>query len=239
MKRKIIKIDEEKCAGCGLCVNACVEGAIQMINEKARLVSDSYCDGLGACIGECPYDAISIEEREAEAFNEAEVHKKAAHKTAVRAQSSCPGSSCPGSKIFSFNRTKTERQSANFAEQESELSQWPIQLHLLSPSAPFWNDSDIVIAADCTAFAFGAFHKRFLSGKKLIIMCPKLDDTAPYLEKLTEILKNNSVKSFTAVRMEVPCCGGVAKFAEAAIAQSGKKIPLKTVIIGINGEIKE
>ncbi len=238
MKRKIIKIDERKCSGCGLCVNACAEGAIKMVEGKARLVSDIYCDGLGACIGECPCGAITIEEREAKEFDEKAVKKMLAKKEApARSHGGEAHTGCPGMKAFSFSpaHKKTEN---NPAAAQSALAQWPIQLHLVPENAPYWEGADILLAADCSAFSFGAFHTQFLAGKKLIIACPKLDDSDGYVEKLAAIISGNDVKSITAVRMEVPCCGGIANFAREARRISGKNIPLKVVVIGIDGSIK-
>ncbi|HOK05263.1 MAG TPA: 4Fe-4S binding protein [Victivallales bacterium] len=241
MKRKIIKINEDKCTGCGICVNKCAEGAIQIVNGKAKLISESYCDGLGACIGECPYDAITIEEREAIPFNEEEVKKHLAKKVDEQKQSGVLKfhGGCPGMKAFSF-KNSSEIKNKDNSERKilSELSQWPIQLHLVPVKAPYWDKSDIILAADCTAFSFGDFHQQFLKGKKLIIACPKLDNTENYTEKLSAILSENDVNSLTVLRMEVPCCGGIAIFAREAKLISGKDIPLKIVIIGIDGSIK-
>ncbi|HPN84050.1 MAG TPA: 4Fe-4S binding protein [Victivallales bacterium] len=234
MKRKIVKIDQDKCTGCGLCVNACAEGAIQMVDGKAKLVSDVYCDGLGACLGDCPYGAISIEEREAEVFNENAVKNRLAEIRKPEVQHS----GCPGMKMFSMERKTVKKGASPSVEPDSELSQWPIQLHLVPVSAPYFEDSDLLLAADCTAFALGSFHGKLLSGRKLIIACPKLDDSGEYTEKLSAIIKKNNVKSITAARMEVPCCGGIANFAREARRISGKNIPLKVVVIGIDGSIK-
>ncbi|MFZ2657449.1 MAG: 4Fe-4S binding protein [Victivallales bacterium] len=235
MKRKIIKIDEDKCNGCGLCVNACAEGAIQIVNGKARLVSEIYCDGLGACIGECPQDAIKIEERDAESFDEKAVHE---HLKKREAKQPVPHkhAGCPGMAALSFKKNSTE---SNAVKMESELSQWPVQLHLVPPAAPYWEDADLLICADCVPFAYANFHSELLKGRKLVIACPKLDDTGTYLEKLTAIFKENNIKSITVARMEVPCCGGIVMIAQRALQESGKKIPFKTIIVGIHGNIKE
>ncbi len=247
MKRKIIRIDEEKCNGCGLCVNACAEGAIQLVDGKARLLSETYCDGLGACIGECPQDAITIEEREAEAFDEAAVKKhlaSAGNSASPKPQAHAHqhhhgGGGCPGSMA----RSLTARKGAGSAGSSglgtpSELRQWPVQLHLVPINAAYWEDADLLIAADCVAFASGDFHPRLLKGKKLIIACPKLDDTDSYVEKLQEIFSSNNIRSITVARMEVPCCGGLVAIAKQALEKSGKKIPFSTVIMGIDGEIR-
>lgn len=239
MKRKIIKIDEEKCTGCGLCADACAEGAIQIIDGKAKLVSEVYCDGLGACIGECPYGAITIEEREAAPFSHEEVQKNLAKKNLDKQREPKHFSAgCPGMKSFSLKREKVQSSENTASEIPSELSQWPIQLHLVPVVAPYWENCDLLIAADCTAFSFGDFHRKFLSDKRLVIACPKLDDAGNYSEKLASIISENQVRSVTVLRMEVPCCGGIANFAREAIAMAGKDIPLKVVIIGIDGSIK-
>ena len=232
MKRKIVKIDENKCTGCGLCVNACAEGAIEMINGKARLVSDIYCDGLGACIGECPYGAISIEEREAASFSLEAVHKHLAKRNAGNhGQEKHFSAGCPGMKSFSLkkgNEKNTENATSGFP---SELSQWPIQLRLVPVKAPFWDNSDLLISADCVAYSFGDFHRKFLSGKKLVIACPKLDDSENYVEKLASIISENQINSITVLRMEVPCCGGIANFA--------KEIAVRSRINAVAGNILE
>lgn len=230
MKRKIVKIDEKKCNGCGQCVSACAEGAIQIINGKAKLVSDNYCDGLGACLGDCPQGAITIVEREADAFDEAAVKKHLAKSKPAHAHHS----GCPGMAVQSFEKKKS---SAPAAKAESELSQWPVQLHLVPPTAPYWDGADLLVCADCVPFSYANFHSELLKGKKLVIACPKLDDTEPYLEKLTEIIRENDIRSVTAARMEVPCCGGIAMIAQRAVQESGKNIPFKVITISIRGEI--
>lgn len=236
IKRNIVKIDEEKCDGCGLCVDACAEGAIQIVDGKARLVSDVYCDGLGACLGDCPRGAITIEEREAEAFDEKAV---GARQGGDSKPSGPPPGGCPGMKSFSINKPKSKSAATSPPEESpSELTQWPVQLALVPPVAPYWNGADLLISADCAAHAHGGFHQRFLSGRKLVIACPKLDDTTPYLDKLTAILASNDVKSVTVVRMEVPCCAGIVKLAQEALNRSGKTILFRAVVMGINGEIK-
>jgi len=229
MKRKIVKINEDKCNGCGQCVNACAEGAIQMVNGKAKLISDNYCDGLGACLGECPQDAISIVEREASSFDEEAVKKHLSKSNIYHHQSGCPGMS-----PVSLDKKTSSISAIN---SDSELSQWPIQLHLVPASAPYWNGADLLISADCVPFAFANFHSDLLRERKLIIACPKLDDTEPYLEKLTAIIRENDIRSVTVARMEVPCCGGIAMMAERAVQESGKNIPFKTMIISIRGDI--
>ncbi|MCK4547198.1 MAG: 4Fe-4S binding protein [Candidatus Eisenbacteria sp.] len=262
MLRKIIRIDEEKCTGCGDCIPNCPEGALQVIDGKARLVSDLFCDGLGACIGHCPEDAITIEEREAEEYDEDRVmenivkagantikahldHLKEHGETdflneAIRylkahgiespyeevapARQPDPSigcSSCPGAA----------------PRRQSRLGQWPVQIMLVPPAAAYFKDADLLLAADCVPFAYPEFHEDFLSGKIVLVGCPKLDDAQFYVEKITEILKQNDFRSLTVVHMEVPCCTGTVRIAQAALGASGKEIPAKAVQIGIKGDI--
>jgi len=234
--RKIIRIDEEKCTGCGECVIACAEGAIEIIDGKAKLISETYCDGLGACLGECPEGAISIEEREAEEFDEeaTEAHIK----RATELEQSVP-MACPGSLAMRLNRATTEVGDAPFEATPSELTNWPVQLTLVSPSASYFQDADLLIVADCVPFALADFHKRFLRGKPVIIGCPKLDDADFYVKKMTELLKQSSVKSLTVVHMEVPCCSGMNYIVSRAVAASGKDIPVEDITISIQGEVME
>ncbi|HCE45394.1 MAG TPA: 4Fe-4S ferredoxin [Lentisphaeria bacterium] len=240
MKRKIITIDEDKCNGCGLCVSACAEGAIQLVDGKAKLVSDNYCDGLGACLGECPQGAIAMIERDAAAFDEKEVEKhlkKQESKQPVQHKHA----GCPGMAVMSFNSKDKNPDTGHTqdacAALNSELTQWPVQLHLVPPVAPYWENADLLICADCVPFAYANFHSELLKGRKLVIACPKLDDTDPYLEKLTAIFKENNIKSITVARMEVPCCGGIVMIAQRALLESGKDIPFKTITVGIHGNI--
>ena len=246
MKRKIVNIDEGKCDGCGLCVSACAEGAIKLVNGKAKLVSDIYCDGLGACLGECPRGAITIEERDASAFDEKAVHKHLENLAGKPEKGKHVHSGCPGMAAMSFGNMKTSKENQNSKHRQdacatlkSELTQWPVQMHLVPPVAPYWDNADLLICADCVPFAFPNFHSELLKGKKLLIACPKLDDTDPYLEKLTAIFKNNNIRSITVARMEVPCCGGIVMIAQRALQESGKKIPFNIVIVSIRGEILE
>ena len=255
MKRNIINIDESKCNGCGLCVSACAEGAIQLVDGKAKLVSEIYCDGLGACLGECPQGAITIEERDASAFDVKAVHKHLETLAQKPKKESHPHSGCPGMAAMSFNSKDKKSNTGHgkdvyppqaapkatraCATLNSELSQWPVQMHLVPPVAPYWDNADLLICADCVPFAYPNFHSELLKGKKLLIACPKLDDTAPYLEKLTTIFKENNIKSITVARMEVPCCGGIVMITQRALQESGKKIPFSTVIVSIRGEIME
>jgi Fe-S-cluster-containing hydrogenase component 2 len=234
-KRNIVKIDEDKCNGCGLCVSACAEGAIQMVDGKAKLVTDSYCDGLGACLGECPQGAITIEEREADEFDEAAVKEHLEKEKNPAPAKPTAHSGCPGLAARSFN---TERKPGlpSSTGNESELRQWPVQLHLVPTLAPYWEGADILLTADCVAIAYADFQADLLRGRKVITACPKLDDTSPYIDKLTEILSQNNIKSLTVAHMEVPCCSGIVRLAVEALNGSGKKIPVKLVKIGIAGD---
>ncbi len=230
--RKIIRIDEEKCNGCGVCVPACVEGALQIIDGKAKLVSEIYCDGLGACLGECPQGAITIEERAAEEFDEeaTKLHLEEKHTTE---ELPC---GCPSATVTQFKRQETTgvapREATN---QQSMLGHWPVQLTLVPPTAPFLQGTDLVLAADCVPFAYAGFHQDFLKDHSLLVACPKLDDFQAHLEKLTDILRHSSVKSLTVVHMEVPCCSGLVYMARQAMQLSGKDIPFKEVTVSIKG----
>ena len=230
MKRKIITIDEEKCDGCGLCVPACAEGALQIVDGKAKLVKDSYCDGLGNCLGDCPRGAITMEEREADAFDEKAVLK--------HLENGEPSIGCPGTASMSF---PSDRKTHDLQLQpaESMIEQWPIQLHLVSAGAPYWHGAQLLIAASCVPVSFGDFQNRLLKGRRIVIACPKLDRTQGYVEKLTEILKHNDISSVTVAHMEVPCCSGLVAMAEKALADSGKVIPYRRIKIGIQGNILE
>lgn len=225
MKRKIILIDKAKCDGCGKCVSACAEGAIQLVDGKAELVSEVYCDGLGACIGECPQGAITIEERDAAAFDES------AAKAHIEIKK---GHVCPG--LLSFGMKKKPIQSDTEGEYPSVLENWPVQLRLVPVEAPFWKNADLLVAADCTVLAYGDFHRKFLAGKKVVIACPKLDDYSTYIEKLSSIISYNDVKSVTVLHMEVPCCSGIVRMTQMALAESGRDIPFHKIKITISGE---
>ncbi len=231
--RKIIKIDEEKCTGCGECVIACAEGAIQIVDGKARLVSETYCDGLGACLGECPEGAISIEEREAEEFDEEATE---AYIKQLEEEKSLP-QTCPGAAAMQIERQATPTAAVPSEATPSELTNWPVQLMLVSPNAPYFQDSDLLLVADCVPFALADLHTKFLRGRPLVIGCPKLDDASYYVEKMTEILKQSSVNSLTVVQMEVPCCSGLNYIASKAVATSGKDIPVNDVTISVQGEV--
>lgn len=311
MKRTIIKIDEDLCNGCGNCVPNCHEGALQIIDGKARLISDLFCDGLGACIGHCPEGAIAIEEREAEPYDEVKVmelmvvpkgrntilahlehlrdhnetellkqaiayikdnkidmspknseeaakpnHKKAEIFTSIeqaRASVASPklsgcGGGCPGSAPIDFNidmtkveeavnQAKSETVIASGADAPSELRQWPVQLHLLNPQAGYFKNADVLLAADCVAFAMGNFHNKYLKGKTLAIACPKLDtNKESYIEKLTSMITNSNINTLSVLMMEVPCCGGLVQMATMARQMSGKNIPIKKTVVGLQGE---
>jgi Fe-S-cluster-containing hydrogenase component 2 len=231
MKRKIIKIDRSKCIGCGLCARACKEGAIAMVDGKAELVREDYCDGLGNCLPVCPTGAISFEEREAAAFDEA-----AAIKQAAREDEGGPHAGCPVSRII--QRPADAISPQDTADLPSQLGQWPCQIKLAPPNAAFFKGADLLIAADCTAYAFGNFHNRFMKNKVTLMGCPKLDQT-DYAEKLTAILTMNDIKSITVVRMEVPCCGGIVRAVADALKESGKIIPWWVITIGIDGKVIE
>lgn len=286
MKRKIIEIDEEKCNGCGLCIPNCQEGALQLIDGKARLVSDLFCDGLGACIGHCPEGAISITEREAEPYDEfrvlenlvpkgrntilahlehlkehgeevllaqaveflrenridlspqAPVHQGPLHYPQKASMVHDPRG-CPGRAVHDFMKTTgDESVRSSHAEDYSALRQWPVQLHLLNPSASFLQGRDLLLAADCVAFAMGNFHKRFLEGKCLAIACPKLDHGQnTYIEKLTSLICEAKINTITVVMMEVPCCGGLLQWVQVAMQKASRKIPLKKAVVSIRGQL--
>ncbi len=225
MLRKIIRIDEEKCNGCGACARACHEGAIAMVNGKARLVREDYCDGLGDCLPACPTNAISFEVREAAAYDEA----------AVRAAKAAAPHACPGSRPAAFAR---EARPASAGNVPSQLSQWPVQIKLAPVNAPWFSGADLLIAADCTAFAYGNFHADFIRGRITLVGCPKLD-AVDYAEKLAQIFSANDIRSILVARMEVPCCGGLESAVRRALEMSGKDIPLAVSTIAINGELLE
>lgn len=231
VKRSIVKIDEEKCDGCGSCVPSCAEGALRIIDGKAKLVSEVYCDGLGACLGECPQGAITIEERTAEEYNEeaTKVHLE------EMIQEEEPAVGCDSTNVAQFVESGTDVN--EMVSRRSLLGHWPVQLTLVPATAPFLQDADLVIAADCVPFAYPGFHHDFLKDHALVVACPKLDDFQAHLARLTEILKQSSVNSLKIVHMEVPCCSGLVYMARQAIQQSGKDIPMEEITIGIKGEI--
>ena len=267
MIRKIIKIDEEKCNGCGLCATACHEGAIDIIDGKAKLVRENFCDGFGDCLPNCPTGAITFEEREAPAYDEEavraaqqkaaaseggktmsaeeimqiedEAERKAAMMAHLAAGGAHPAGGCPGSRMMQFNRDEeaapTETLNSGFRP-VSRLNQWPCQIKLVPTQAPFFEGAKLLIAADCTAYAYANMHEEFMKGKITVIGCPKLDDV-DYTEKLTAIIRDNDIKSVTIVRMEVPCCGGLQRAAENALKASGKFIPWQVVVISTDGKL--
>ncbi len=234
MKRNIIKIDESKCNGCGLCIDACHEGALQLVDGKAKLVSDIYCDGLGDCLPECPTGAITIEKREAEAYDEEAVKERMKEQKADIPNLPC---GCPGTQVKTLER-KNQKNEEKPVTIESQLQQWPCQIKLIPPTAPYFENAHLLIAADCTAFAYGNFHNDFMKNKITLIGCPKLD-SIDYSEKLTDILSHNDIKSVTVLRMQVPCCGGMTHAVTTALKNSGKMIPWNVITIGTDGTITE
>ena len=237
VKRTIVHIEEDKCNGCGLCIDACHEGAIELVDGKARLVSDEYCDGLGDCLPECPTGAISLVEREAKPFDEELVQQKMA-----AGPGDCPGG-CPGVAAMSLGGDDApapgspREDAAEIAGQRSELSQWPIQLRLVNPGASYLRGAHLLVAADCAAYAHAGFHRDFIRGRITLIGCPKLDDADAQRAKLAAILAQNDIKSVTVVRMEVPCCGGIVGATRAAMLEAGVIVPYDEVIIGTDGEV--
>ncbi len=253
VQRKIVQIDEAKCDGCGLCVPSCAEGAIEIVDGKARLVADLYCDGLGACLGECPQGAITIVQREAEPFDEEAAQQQAAKLP----RTSCPAASggapvqtaCPGSMVRNLQLDLGESPSSSATESSTEasaasptrceLANWPIQLHLVPPNAPFLRNADLLLVADCVPFALADFHKRLLRKRPVVVGCPKLDDASSYVEKLAGIVAASNIQSLTVIHMEVPCCTGLVRIAEEALRISGRSTPLEDVTISIRGKIIE
>ena len=231
--RNIVKIDEDKCTGCGLCVTACAEGAIQIIDGKARLVSEIYCDGLGACLGHCPEGAITVEQREAAAFDEEATQAHLARQT----KPEVPAFVCPGLAAHDLSDRQRPADDAGTGAVPSQLSHWPVQLKLVSPTAPYFADSDLLLVADCVPFAMGDFHRRFLKGRSVAVGCPKLDDADFYVDKLADILRHNTVRSLTVVHMEVPCCSGLVRVAREAIARSGRGMGYDDVTISLRGDV--
>jgi NAD-dependent dihydropyrimidine dehydrogenase PreA subunit len=277
MKRKIIQIDDEKCNGCGLCIPNCQEGALQVIDGKARLISDLFCDGLGACIGHCPEGAIEIIEREAEPYDERKVmeilvtkgrntilahlghlrdhgeeeflnqaiqylkenHIEMNPEKEMRTNSGC---GCPGSREIDLREEKTQAESgtSQIGAAASELRQWPVQLHLLNPNAPYFRNADVVLTADCVPFAMGDYHARYLKGRSVAIACPKLDSNKEsYVEKLTSMIRDAKVNTLQVIMMEVPCCSGLLQMAQIARQNAGRNIPIKQSIISLQGEVLE
>lgn len=240
MTRKIISIDESRCNGCGLCITGCHEGALALVNGKAKLVKDSYCDGLGACLPACPVDAIHLIEREADDFDEEAVIEHLAKQEELLKPKANPNNTftCPGTAARALERKPVQQTEVNTPDIQSELQQWPCQIKLVPTNAPYFKNANLLIAADCSAFAYANFHQKFMLGKITIIGCPKLD-SIDYAVKLTEIIKSNDIKSVTVVRMEVPCCGGIENATKDALKQSGKMIPWQVVTISTDGRILE
>ncbi|MCM8801682.1 MAG: 4Fe-4S binding protein [Candidatus Omnitrophica bacterium] len=277
VKRKIIKIDEEKCTGCGLCIPNCPEGALQIIDGKARLISDLFCDGLGACIGHCPEGAITIEEREAEPYDERKAMENIVRqgKNVIKAHlqhlkehnqnqylkealdylkekkidipiekevqmkhDMHSLSGCPGSKIMDFRKKEKEKVSDTTGKRPSELRQWPIQLHLVSPEASYYQKADVLLSADCVAYTLGDFHKDYLKGKSLAIACPKLDEGQDeYVEKIKSLIDDAKINTLTIMTMQVPCCYGLVTIAQEAAKKAKRKIPIKSIVVSLQGEI--
>ena len=231
MIRKIIKIDEKKCNGCGACANACHEGAIAMVNGKAKLVFEDYCDGLGDCLPACPTGAITFEEREAPAYDEQAVKQAKMQKFGQRLPCGCPGTQ---SKIIKHDPSTV----AQHISVSSQLSQWPVQIKLVLVNAPYFENANLLVAADCTAYAYADFHNEFIRNRITLVGCPKLD-SVDYAEKLAAIIAENSIKSVTVVRMEVPCCGGIENAVKTALQNSGKFLPWRVVTISTDGQIIE
>jgi len=243
-RRKIIRIDEEKCNGCGLCVPSCAEGAIQIIDGKARLVSETFCDGLGACLGECPQGALTVEERESEAFDAAAVEDHLARVAAAcqeieaSAQETPLACGCPGSTSQVLERAaESGPYEENLPAATSQLGNWPVQLRLVPVRAPYFDGARVLISADCVPFAFADFHRRFLGGRTLLVGCPKLDDAQAYRDKLAQIFLQNDIREIEVAHMEVPCCFGLVHLVQGALEDSGKPIPLTVTRVGTRGDL--
>ena len=241
LKRRIVYIDQDKCDGCGQCIPACHEGAIEIVNGKAQLSEDKLCDGIGDCLGECPLDAIKIVEREADAFDE-EAVKERLIQLSQEQERELPKAppvmgGCPGSRAMAFNKPSSNNNDDG-GEINSELAQWPVQLTLVPPAAPYFKEADLLVAADCVPLAFADFHRKLLKGKAVAIGCPKLDNGTSYVDKLSEIIKHNKLKSLTVAHMEVPCCFGLLQIVKSAIEKSGVDIKMEVINIGLDGTVK-
>jgi Pyruvate/2-oxoacid:ferredoxin oxidoreductase delta subunit len=243
--RDIVEIDQELCDGCGQCVSACAEGAIALVDGKARLVSETYCDGLGACLGECPQGAIRVVQRESQSFDEVAVTRHLASRRAgevavtplpIMAGAAHAHSGCPGAQVRAFAPTQAPTVAAT--DQPSELRHWPVQLHLVPPTAPFFAGADVLLAADCVAYAMGGFHGRFLAGRSLAIACPKLDaHQEVYVEKLRAMVEQGGIRSLTVMIMEVPCCSGLVRLVQQAVAGARRSVPTSCVVVSVRGEL--
>jgi Pyruvate/2-oxoacid:ferredoxin oxidoreductase delta subunit len=246
-KRKIIKIDESKCTGCGECIVNCHENALQIIDGKARLVSDIYCDGLGACLGSCPEGAITIEEREAEAFDEKAVEARQRRHAPAHAGGGCPGmairqlgafaSSCPASTRFAPGELEESAPSPAASISPSQLRHWPVQLSLVPPTAPFLRNADVLLVADCVPVAVANFHERFLKGHAMLLACPKLDNVSAYIDKMVGILDASGLKSLTILHMEVPCCSGLNRLVRQATILANSSVPVKEITLSLTGDV--
>ena len=240
IKRKIIQIDEEKCDGCGNCILNCAEGALAIVDGKAKVISDNLCDGLGACLGECPQDALHIVEREAEAFDEHAVEEHLRDQTNQAPATAPMACGCPSTQIQSFSPCAQANRPVRHTEgSDSALSHWPVQIHLVPPNAPFLKGADLLVTADCVPVALPNFHQELLQGKTVLMGCPKLDDAQAYVDKFSAIFKTAGIKSVTVAIMEVPCCAGLPRIVQKALQDSGVKIPVKQVVIGRRGRIVE
>ncbi len=237
MKRKIIRIDESKCDGCGLCATACAEGAIKIMDGKARLVSETYCDGLGACLGECPRGALTVEEREAQVFDEEAAMAHVKKDGAVTGAHAAHPAGCPSAKMMDFGAAQPA-PAGRPGPVPSALSHWPVQLHLISPAAPYFQNADVVLAADCVAYALGGFHENYLKGRRLCIACPKLDsDQEEYVAKVRALIDEARINTLTVMIMQVPCCSGLLALAQNAARDARRKIPIKAVVVGLKGDV--
>ena len=240
MKRKIVRIDEDLCNGCGLCVPACAEGAIEIVDGKARLAAEKLCDGLGACLGECPEGALIIEERQAEPFSEEAVRERLAALGSTPAKEEAPAFVCPSARVLSHDPpARKPAAEEGGAEVPSELTQWPVKLQLVPPTAPFFRGKEIVVTADCAPVAYGDYHRRFLRGRALLLHCPKFGDQSFVLDKLTEIFRTSGCTGVTVLRAEVPCCAGLTYAVQEAVRASGRELPVREVVTGVQGDLRE
>jgi ferredoxin len=237
VKRKIIQIDEDKCDGCGVCVPSCAEGAIQIVDGKARIVDDRFCDGLGACMGECPRDALTMVEKETEEFDPEAVEE---HLRNLETQEeSCPSGVCPSSKLHTFETPRQQASDESLPESESMLTNWPVKIQLVPPKAPFLKGADLLILADCMPVAFPTLHRDFLAGKTVLIGCPKFSDAEEYIDKFAGIFAEANIKSVTVAVMEVPCCSGLPAMVKKGMEKANRQVPMEKIVISAKGEILE